>query len=106
MPYLPPHLRPGYVPSVPKQAEPQVPKRRGAHFKSTETGYPSHNITEFRYNINAPFLTQRNITKFRLLSKRAPVKSALKSSKKTVKRKAASLEQKKRVRHTSRAKSK
>jgi hypothetical protein len=106
MPYVPPHLRPGYVPSVPKPAEPAKPKRRGAHFKSTETGYPSHNITEFRYNRNAPFLTQRNITKFRLLSKKQPTKSALKTTKKTLKRKAASLDNKKRTRHNIRAKSK
>ena len=106
MPYIPPHLRPGYVPAVPKPAEPVAPKRRGAHFKSTETGYPSHNITEFRYNINAPFLTQRNITKFRLLSKKGPVKSALKTSKKTKKRKAVSLEYKKHLRQTLKAKSK
>jgi len=103
MPYVPPHLRPGYQQTIPK---PPSPKRRGAHFRSTETGYPSHNITEFRYNINAPFLTQRNITKFRLLSKKPPAKSALKTSKHTVKRRAASLENKKRVRHTMRAKSK
>lgn len=106
MPYVPPHLRPGYVPSIPKPAEPTAPKRRGAHFKSTETGYPSHNITEFRYNTSAPFLTQRNITKFRLLSKKPPTKSALKTTKKVSKRKAVSLNNKKRIRHTMRAKSK
>jgi len=100
MPYVPPHLRPGYV--KPDPPAPSKPKRRGAHFRSNETGLPSHNLTHHRYNRNGPTLSSRQVNRIRLLSRR-PVKSAIKGKKQT-KKQAHSETLKKRKRFTLKAK--
>jgi len=100
MPYIPPHLRPGYTPTV--RAQP-APRRRGVHFKSNNTGLPTHNLTMHRYNKNAPHPTMRQIIRTRLLSK-SKLKSAIKG--KTNKRRAKSANPERRVHVTRKAKSK
>jgi len=44
--YVPPHLRPGYKPASPPKP---VEKRRGVHYKSNETGLPTHNLKVYRF---------------------------------------------------------
>jgi hypothetical protein len=102
MPYVPPHLRPGYVKPEPPQAP--APRGRGAHFRSSETGLPSHNLTHHVYNRNAPPINARRVTMLRLLS-RKPIKSALKGKKQQTKR-ARSNSPKRRRHLTIKAKSK
>lgn len=106
MPYIPPHLRPGYVASVPAPAPVPVVKRRGAHFKSNESGLPTQNRTEHRYNRNAPIISFRDVTRARLLTRRQAPKSALKGKKSQTKRRAHSANSLKRRHHTLKAKSK
>jgi hypothetical protein len=101
MPYLPPHLRPGYKPE-PKKAP--SPTRRKAHFKSNTTGLPTHNLTIKLYNRDTPFKTPREIRKQSLKSKLKRKSSLKKTLKKTRLVKSASLKNK-RVRNTLKAKS-
>ena len=82
MPYIPPHLRPGWVPPAPPA--PKAPKPRGVHYKSNNTGLPSTNQHWHRYEKNAPALTL-TLGKRKLRAEKVPThrrKSALKGKSK------------------------
>lgn len=61
MPYIPPHLRPGWI--APPPPAPKAPKPRGVHYKSNDTGLPSTNQHWHRYEKNAaPAEQARNVS--------------------------------------------
>ena len=74
MPYVPPHLRPGFKREAPLT---QKVRRRGVHYKSDKSFLPTHNISERRINLEAPLKTAREVKKIHLLS-RKQIKSVLK----------------------------
>ena len=88
--YVPPHLRPGYVPSAPKPVAPQGPKKRGIHFKSNVSGLRSENERWHRFTIKngvkTPTRKERAISASKALSKRkvrtVKAKSAVKGTRK------------------------
>ena len=88
--YVPPHLRPGYVPAAPKPVAPQVPKKRGAHFKSNVSGLRSENERWHRFTIKngvkTPTRTEKAATVSKALSRRkvrtVKAKSAVKGTRK------------------------
>jgi hypothetical protein len=94
--YVPPHLRPGYIPEVPKTVTSVIGRKRGIHFKSDITGLPSHNIKTRFFDKNEPLKLSRQVNRSRLLSRRT-IKSALKG-KRTSRIKARSAEPMKRRR--------
>jgi len=61
MPYIPPHLRPGWV--SPPPPAPKAPKPRGVHYKSNNTGLPSTNQHWHRYEKNGVPDTLANASK-------------------------------------------
>ena len=72
--YVPPHLRPGYVPSAPKPVAAPVPRKRGAHFKSNVSGLRSQNERWHRFTIKngvkTPTRAERATSVSKALSKR------------------------------------
>ena len=105
MPYIPPHLRPGWVPPPPPA--PKAPKPRGVHYKSNNTGLPSTNLQIHRYEKNAPTKTF-TIGKRKLRVEKVPTyrrKSALKGKSKHRQTRAAKSNEKtaKHVRKTHKA---
>jgi hypothetical protein len=92
--YVPPHLRPGYVKpvAVEQVAKVVAPRRRGVHFKSNNTGLPSHNQTWFRYNktpARSPTLAEKKVLKYNLSRRKftdKKRKSALKGTKRNARR--------------------
>ena len=79
--YVPPHLRPGYVPAAPVVIE-QKPKRRGAHFKSNVSGLRSQNEQWHRFTIKngvkTPTRAERATSVSKALSKRKVRKTKVK----------------------------
>ena len=92
--YVPPHLRPGYVPSAPKPAVPALPKKRGIHFKSNVSGLRSENERWHRFTIKngvkTPTRAERATSVSKRLSKRkvrtVKAKSIVKGLRRTAKR--------------------
>ena len=92
--YVPPHLRPGYVKPIAVEALAEVaaPRRRGVHFKSNNTGLPSHNQSWFRYNktpARSPTTAEKKAMKYNLSRRKVATKkrkSALKGTKRNVRR--------------------